>query len=569
VRGLNGHVEWFPPLQLKMFFDYIDWSRLAILCHHAQFDGLIASHYYRVKPALWLDTLSMARLVHGSDRSSSLDALAKRYGLPAKSVPYTAFRGRHWDELSGEVQHQLSAGGMHDVALTWELFTRLAPYVPDEELALIDMTVRMFVEPCLRGDIALLRKVEHDEGARKDEMLAKLGLTAKELQSPERFAEQLRVYGIEPPTKLTPAGKAYCFARTDKFMKEIVLDHADDAVRTLGEARLGIRSTIEQTRAARLAAMAERGALPVYLAYAGAHTKRWAGGDKVNWQNFKRGSRIRSAIAAPSGHRIVKVDKSQIECRFLNYLAGQWDVIERFRRKEDPYVAIASAAYGEQVYKPGKDDPRHDEMVAKRGTGKQLELSCGYGAGAATIQATAAKGTYGPPVEIDLDQAMAWRNLYRRTHPKIVKFWYDAEATLYKLADKLTGNWSIFHLKDGKLYLPNGTWLEYPGLERSADEYGGHWRYDSRHGRDKIWGGVLVENVIQAVSRVDMGQCMLRIAGMGYRIVLMEHDALGVVVRQESAQDDMQALIEEMRRPPGWLPDIPLDAEASVGETYS
>jgi hypothetical protein len=62
---------------------------------------------------------------------------------------------------------------------------------------------------------------------------------------------------------------------------------------------------------------------------------------------------------------------------------------------------------------------------------------------------------------------------------------------------------------------------------------------------------------------------MLRIAGMGYRIVLMEHDALGIVVRQESAQDDMQTLIEEMRRPPDWLPDIPLDAEASVGETYS
>jgi DNA polymerase len=569
VRGLNGHVEWFPPLQLKLFLDYIDWSRLAILTHHAQFDGLILSHLYRVKPALWLDTLSMARLVHGSDLPNSLDALAKRYGLPAKSVPYTAFRGRHWDELSGEVQRQLAEGGMHDVQLTWELFTRLVPYVPNEELALIDMTVRMFVEPCLRGDVSKLREVEHDESARKDEMLAKLKVTSTELQSPERFAELLRACGIEPPTKLTPAGKAYCFAKTDKFMKEIVLDHADDAVRALGEARLGIRSTIEQTRAARLAAMAERGALPVYLAYAGAHTKRWAGGDKVNWQNFKRGSRIRSAICAPGGHRIVKVDKSQIECRFLNYLAGQWDVIERFRRKEDPYVAIASAAYGEQVYKPKEGDPRHDEMVAKRGTGKQLELSCGYGAGAATIQATAAKGTYGPPVEIDLDQAMAWRNLYRRTHKQVVTFWHKAELALSYIASGHDYDWSIFKIRDGKLYMPNGTWLSYPGLRHGQDEYGHHWHYDSRNGRSKIWGGVLVENVIQAVSRVDMGQCMLRIAGMGYRIVLMEHDALGIVVREESAQDDMQTLIEEMRRPPDWLPDIPLDAEASVGETYS
>jgi DNA polymerase len=459
---------------------------------------------------------------------------------------------------------------MHDVQLTWELFTRLAPYVPNEELALIDMTVRMFVEPCLRGDVAALRRVEHDESTRKDEMLAKLKVTSAELQSPERFAELLRACGIEPPTKLTPAGKAYCFAKTDKFMKEIVLDHADDAVRALGEARLGIRSTIEQTRAARLAAMAERGALPVYLAYAGAHTKRWAGGDKVNWQNFKRGSRIRSAICAPGGHRIVKVDKSQIECRFLNYLAGQWNVIERFRRKEDPYVDIASAAYGEQVYKPGKDDPRHDEMVAKRGTGKQLELSCGYGAGAPTIQATAAKGTYGPPVEIDLEQAMAWRNLYRRTHPRVVEFWRKGETALSALSQKQDYDWSVFRIRDGELYLPNDTWLSYPGLHYAADENGNPcWRYQSRYGLRRIWGGFLTENVIQAISRVDMGQCMLRIAGMGYRIVLMEHDALGIVVREESAQDDMQTLIEEMRRPPDWLPDIPLDAEASLGETYS
>jgi DNA polymerase len=453
--------------------------------------------------------------------------------------------------------------------LTWQLFTRLLPYVPNEELRLIDMTVRMFVEPCLRGDIELLTQIEHDEIARKDDMMRRLGVSRAELQSSQRFAELLLAHGIDPPVKDTDAGTAYCFAKTDKFMKEDILEHADDAVRTLGEARLGVRSTIEQTRAARLGSMASRGALPVYLAYSGAHTKRWAGGDRVNWQNFKRGSRIRTAIRAPAGYQIIKVDKSQVECRFLNYLAGQWDVIERFRRKEDPYVLIASHAYHEHVYKPQEGDPRYDDMAAKRGTGKQLELSCGYGAGAATIQATAAKGTYGPPVTISLDQAMSWRNLYRNTHPKVVQYWYQAETALNAIAGKLDYNWSIFQIRGGQLYLPNGTWLEYPELHRSSDEYGAHWRYESRHGRNKIWGGVLVENVIQAVSRVDMGQCMLRLADKGYRIALMEHDALAVVVRNESAQADLQVVLAEMQRSPDWLPDIPLDAEATMGPTYS
>jgi len=566
VRFPDGTAVWIPPLNLRSFFEHVDWSKCAILCHHAQFDGLILAHYYRVKPKAWLDTLSMARLVHGNHISNSLDNLAKHYGLPAKSVPYNAFKGLHWDELSGIVQQQLAEGGKHDVNLTYELFTRLLPHVPGEELRLIDLTIRMFVEPTLKGDVALLKRIEQDEIAHKRELMAELKLTAADLQSPERFAALLREHGIEPPKKVTEAGEAYCFARTDKFMMEEILEHPDERVRTLGAARLGIRSTIEQTRAERLAGMAERGALPVYLAYCGAHTTRWAGGDKTNWQNFKRGSAIRTAIRAPAGWQIVKADKSQVECRYLNYIAGQWDVIERFKRREDPYVAIASQAYGERIYKPQAGDPRFDEMSAKRGTGKQLELSCGYGAGAATIQRTAAKGTYGPPVDIDIVMAFEWRDLYRRTHPNVVRLWHQADMMLDHLHSKSELNWKVFKLHAGQIELPNGTTLKYPELEY-ADE--GYWRYKSRMGWRRIWGGFVVENVIQALSRIDIGQCMLRLTDMGYRVVLMEHDALGVLVREETAQDDLKVILAEMRRAPDWLPDIPLDAEGQVGETYS
>jgi DNA polymerase len=558
---------WIPPLNLRTFFSQVDWSRVAILCHHAQFDGLILSHYYRVKPALWLDTLSMARLVHGNHISNSLASLARHYHLPAKSVPYEAFKGRHWDELSGAVQVLLADGGIHDCMLTYQLFCNMLPHVPAEELRLIDLTTRMFVEPTLRGDVDAFKRIELAEIARKHRLLAELQVEPKELASPERFAELLRAHGIEPPKKETAAGVAYAFAKTDKFMQEVVLEHSDEYIRTLGEARLGIRSTIEQTRAARLADMCARGPLPVYLQYCGAHTTRWSGGDKVNWQNFKRGSVIRSSIKAPAGYKIVKADKSQIECRFLNYLARQHDVVERFRRHEDPYVTIASAAYGETVYKAEKGDPRYAEMVSKRGTGKQLELSCGYGAGAATIQATAAKGTYGPPVAIDIDTAKRWRDIYRHTHPKVVAYWYAAETALDNLAHGSDYQWSIFKCTNGRLMLPNGVALQYPELGWDAEANG--WRYKSRYGWRRIWGGFLVENVIQAVSRVDIGQCMLRLTDMGYRIVLMEHDCLGVLVRSESAEHDLAVILEEMRHPPDWCPDIPLDAEGEVGETYA
>ena len=56
---------------------------------------------------------------------------------------------------------------------------------------------------------------------------------------------------------------------------------------------------------------------------------------------------------------------------------------------------------------------------------------------------------------------------------------------------------------------------------------------------------------------------------MGYRIVLMEHDALGIVVRNESAARDCAAILAEMKRAPRWLPEITLDAEATMGESYA
>jgi DNA polymerase len=508
----------------------------------------------------------MSRLVHGNHIKNGLDSLAKHYGLPAKSVPYNAFKNKHWDELSGVTQDMLARGGEHDVSLTYELFTRMLPFVPDEELALIDLTVRMFVEPALHGDVAKLRELIKTEGLRKAELLAELKLQPGDLQSAERFAELLRAEGlINIPTKETDKGVVYCFAKTDKFMQEIVLEHVSPTISTLGEARLGIKSSIEQTRAGRIADMADRGQLPVYLTYCGAHTTRWSGGDKVNWQNIKRGSNIRSSIRAPSGYRIVKADKSQIECRFLNFLAGQDSVIERFRRKEDPYIAIASAIYKQDVYKPKEGDPRYDEMLAKRGTGKQLELSCGYGAGAVTIQTTAARGTYGPPVAIDIETALTWRNVYRKTHNAVVNYWYQAEQLFDKLQQKQTFSWSIFECRNGAIYLPNGTALQYPDIKYTPEG----WRYRGRYGLRRLWGGFLVENLIQAVSRVDMGQCMLRIARMGYRIVLMEHDAIGVLVRDGTAEHDLDVILAEMRRAPTWLPDIPLDAEATMGETYS
>jgi hypothetical protein len=545
------------------FADYdrkFGWENTAVLCHHAHFDGLILSHHYGVKPHAWLDTLSMARLMLGNHVSASLQSVSGHYGIGAKSLDYDSFKGKRWADLGVADRNLLGDGCLRDVDLTWRCFERLSAGFPVEEYQVIDFTVRQFTEPKLIGDVDVFGKVWSRERDRKRIALASLGVTPADLQSAEKFAELLRADGVDPETKSGKNGPIYAFAKTDDFMQRLLEDD-DERVRTLAEARLGQKSTLDQTRAERLGFMATRGPMPVYLGYCGAHTTRWVGGDKCNWQNFKRGSDIRKGLRAPGGHTIVKADKSQIECRILNYVAEQWDVIERFKEGHDPYLPIASQFYGREIT---KSDP------AERGVGKQLELSCGYGAGAETIARTAKRGTYGPPVSLTPSESLAARDLYRNTHPGVIAYWKQASRIISAIAgtDQRI-HWGPLQVATGQVSL-NGIPIWYPELHFHRDEESGeeYWRYKSRKGWVKLYGGKLVENVVQFMSRVDMSQSLLRILSRtNIRPAQLEHDAAVWVVPNDLVEPFKVVVEQEMTRAPTWLPGIPLAAEITTGET--
>lgn len=558
IRTQEGHLYWEDDLRFE--FMNRDFSNTAVLCHHAQFDGLILSHHFGIKPALWLDTLSMARQVLGTHVSASLDSLARHYGLAAKSVPYEAFKGKRPGELPAATRKMLAEGCLHDVELTWDIFQRLARSFPKEEYAVVDMTVRMFTEPVLTADLPLLGDVWMREERTKGDMLAALGVRAEDLQSNERFAALLRDAGAEPEMKAGKNGEIFAFARTDDFMKDL-LDSDNPTLAALAQARLGVKSTIDQTRAERLGWMARRGPMPVYLRYCGAHTTRWSGGDGVNWQNFRRGGDIRKAIRAPEGYLLAVVDASQIECRILNMVAGQTDVIERFRRGEDPYIGIASQAYGRPVTKAD---------ASERGTGKQLELSCGYGAGAETIRNTAKLGIYGPPVLIDDETALRWRNIYRETHPHVVNYWAEAGRMISRLASAgyPAVEWGPLTVRDQRVYAPNGGWVDYSTLEYSEEWQS--WRVRKRNGWTRLYGGKLVENVVQFLARVVLSQTMLRVRQRGLRVVNCTHDEMIVLVKADGTERAVyEWLLAEMSRAPAWMPGIPLAAEGALEEFYA
>lgn len=572
----DHHPQWYTHADLIRLFQNEDLSDCGVVMHHAQFDGLILSHHYNIRPKFIFDTLSMARLLIGNHLSVSLESLAKHFGLSAKTVPYQLFKGRHWNELAPAVQQQVADGANHDVDLTWSIFKILAAQMPAEEFEVIDSVVRMFTEPALIGDTNVLANLWEKEAVRKQTAMASLNVTDAQLQSSNQFADLLRAEGIEPETKEGKNGPIYAFAKTDDFMRDFLLEHENERVRTLAEARLGVKSSLLQTRAETLGWMAHRGPMPVYIRYSGAGTLRFSGGDGANWQNFKRGSDIRRAICAPEGYLLAPVDLSQVECRVLAYLARQEDQLEQFRNGEDPYVDIASKFYARPITKDDK---------AERGTGKQAILSCGYGSAGPKFRATAKLGIYGPPVLLELEDANRFVHLYRDTHARVIDYWRDCEMTLKRMHNWLSFDWGILKVVcdadkgTRRIYFPNGCFIIYDSLElhaptpeeieKNPDRNRSYFRIKTRYGWKAIYGSMLAQNMCEAVSRIIMTQAMIRIKQAGLRPVNSTHDELLILIPKDGReQNALQFCIQEMTREPAWLPGIPLEAEGSLSERY-
>ena len=565
----TGETRWYGKHEIREVFARIPWEATAVVAHHAQFDGAIMSLHYGVKPAMWFDTLSMARMVHGNHLSAALGSLAEHYGLAGKSVPYEDFKGKRWEELDETTRQTLGTGCCHDVDLMWTIFHELLKVFPREELLVIDTTVRMFTEPCLIGDTAHFEALRDSEFLRKNEMLYELGVGESDFASTDKFAALLANMGVEvatkwsKPTKTFPKGREIpALAATDQFMRDLA-DSEDETLALLAQTRMEVKSTINETRAGRLAEMSKRGPLMVYLGYCGAHTTRWSGGDKVNFQNLgRKDPRLRHGVRAPQGHKFMSVDQAQGECRGVNWLAGQWDVIDKFTAGHDPYIGIASKFYGFEVTK------KHEK---ERGTGKQLELSCGFGAGTDTIIATAKRGGYGPPVYLTQEEGKRARDLYRSTHAEVVKLWGTGDENLIRLARKETFTWGPMEGRGGRVYLPNGAWIDYTTLEWHLNHETGksYWRLKTRKGWMKYWGGVLVENVVQALSRVVTSQAMLKIRHAGYRIVGMAHDDLWMVVPNAEVERAAVFFKEIMSMTPSWAPGLPLGADVKIGDHYA
>jgi hypothetical protein len=273
---------------------------------------------------------------------------------------------------------------------------------------------------------------------------------------------------------------------------------------------------------------------------------------------LKRRHRIRQCLKAPKGYKIATPDASQVECRFLNTLAGQTSIVELFRAGGDPYTALATAIYGRTITKAD---------AAERGTGKQGELSCGYMSGWKTFKRTAALGAYGPPQKLTEEEARHAVDTYRWTHRSVCNLWSFAENTvLPALANGLTMQWGPTWIEHGRIWLPNGAPLIYDTLQWTTEG----WTYRTRNGWVSMYGGKMVENWIQAIACCKAGEDMKAIARAGMRVLGMSHDEVWVLIPDdEAAEDGLKVCAEIIAASPTWCPEVPLGCDpGKLGDCY-
>lgn len=582
---------WVPAEHIQNELDSLDVENSAVLCHHAHFDGLITTHHFGHKPRVWFDTLSMARAIHGTEVGGSLGALLKHYGprVTVKKGDYVVqAKGKHLADFFGEELIHYGIYCCDDVEGTFQIFQcMMDDGFPPGELRHIDMLIRMFTEPALLLDVDYLREYTRDLQVKKNTALISAGVTLDEVMSNEKFAQALKRCDVTPPMKRSPATgqPTYAFAKTDDGLLEL-REHPNYQVQCLVEARLQSKSTINETRANRMIDMGERGPACIYYKYAGAEqTMRVSGGDSMNWQNLERvmwnedetellRGHLRMAIYAPDGFSIVVEDSSNIESRVVDTLAGQANMVEAYRKYDrgegpDIYCVVASGLYSKEISKRDK---------IERMLGKVVKLGCGFGMGHEKFMVTAAQWSGGV---LQLDKNAAYKAVegYRATHPMVVQLWARAESALPEIcsgpdeAGHSIDQFGILKVVKGGILLPNGLMLKYPGLryEKEGGNFGnGGWSYSGRRGmRMQIYGGKLVENIVQALAKIVVMDQILAVDTKYEHVARMTtHDEGCFMVPDEMAQEVLEYANLQFRTPPLWMPFLPVAGAGAIAVRY-
>ncbi len=567
--------DWVSGDNLSAVFRAIDWKDCAVVGHNVKFDALILQERYGVVVERYICTKAMSKAVLGkSIVGHSLADLANHFGLQAKGVMKT----NGLRELTAEQEKELAEYCLHDVELCRDIYSRLAKDFPQSQYEPMHRTIDMFVNPKLVLNVPLLEKTAKEESERREKIFEKIGIPKAEFASNVKFPRLLLSRGYEVPYKTSPrTGKSIpALALGDPEFLELT-ETENEELKTLCEARIAAKSTLLETRSAKLAAIGRTGRWPFDVEFSGAdQTHRFSGGSGAggNPQNFNAcrdkkahsaghacPGRIRESVEAPEGYALVVGDFANIELRIVAYLSKDPGLVQAIEGGIDLYCDFASVFYGRRVTKADERERRF---------GKTAILGLGYGMGAERFIKTVRVQTGETITEEDARRAV---DLYRTRYAGVPRLWKKLDGLIPDIADGCANKiaWDLpGGIGLGFYQLPSGLRLRYPNLRSVTQGRYTEWVYDVYNKRNlekrHIYGAKLLENITQALAGELCKSVTLK---MGENVTGVVHDEAHVICKKGLEQVTAQKLKRVMSTSPSWMPEMKLDAEVGWGKSWA
>lgn len=532
---------------------------------------------FNAKPAAIYDVLDLARYLGypGNLAGAAEHMLGKKLNKGVRD----AAKGKKWRDMTQARRDEMSAYAMADANVTLEIWLKYGHLWPEWERKLSDLTRRM----CREGLPVDLAGIETDIQSLetllwkvRTQIPWKIEEDGKGALSKKSMAEECRKNGILPPKSMAKDSEEF-----DGWLRV----HGENFAwaRAMGSYR-SINGQLKRLRSMKARTIDNEdgtGRMVYGLKYAGAHTLRDSGDAGVNVQNFARdfmfekelreaagvsasidpetgkfheepdkhyGIDMRGKIAAPKGFKLGVVDLSAIEPCCLAVLSGDEELAQLLRDGMDVYEGQARLD-GEY------DDPRPLKDVDKRlrQFNKVKVLGCGYGAGPDKVQVIA-KTMVGITLTIEETRALVFKFRSRKFIPGL---WTDLETAMRFE----TG-------RDFTMGLPSGRDMLY----RDVKNYGKLSAVIPRGGkmmRLTFWGGTLTENLVQATARDVFMDRVLALSEAGMPPILRVHDEAVCLLREETAEEQLQQMISIMSTTPEWMPELPLSASGHLCDRYT
>ena len=530
-----------------------NWSLLGgnrVLSHNASFDETL--YLFGVKEGLW-DSTNYSEWHCTADMCAycnlprSLKAASQvAFDLEVSKSTRDNMSGKRWENMEEDFKEEVIEYALKDSILCLDLWKKFEQDWPEAE-RLVSRINRTIVQRGIPINASLLKKQQEQITKLRFDTENKIPwINEMPVLSRKAFNEECRKHGIQPPASLALSSDEANMWIDDNTEEYPWVSSVRDYRRINS-----LKRKLDSFDYATMSDSRYYGG----LMYMGAHTGRFSGsGGNLNLQNLPRGEMfgvdLRSLISTDKTHKLIVADLSQIEVRTLCWLSGDHASLKEIRETDDIYEAFA-IRFGK--WDKSKGDLK-DENPKLRHMVKQMVLGCGYGASANKFAIIS---------NMSVEEATKAVSLYRLKMNKVCGLWNRLQRKMHV---------AYSTNREFKLKLPSGRCLNYGKIKTVLQNGRRTFIASIYKGSKKVpvrlWGGLLAENYSQALAREVFADILVRIEKEGMKTIFHVHVEVIVEQTNKKAEDSLQKVLEIMKEPPTWIPDLPLDAEGKILKKY-